>query len=281
MSIAMTWQSAVAGIPAALLQGALVLLPRPRALQSLARLRSPLWTALLPGSIILGTFGVLAAHWMAPTMLVAAAVTTPLMAIVAVLWVVRARPAVLALSLIAVAVSASATGAAGRLGDSIITALACLAVGVMLQRMIPRRWLVLGVLAMAVTDVVLLASPFGYHQTMVLAAASNSFHGPRFTGARIGATTIGYPDLFLAALLGASLAGTGAQRRAAVLLALLVVVYDSMLHPGMLLPATVPIAITLLAVSAPRCVAALRCPRERSAGHQRLRDADAPAGAGG
>lgn len=277
----MTWQSAAAGIPAALLQGALVLLPRAQALERLARLRSPLWTGLLPGSILIGTFGVLAAHWVAPTMLVAAAVTTPLLAIVAVLWVVRARLVVLALSAVGVAVSAYATGWAGRLGDSITTALACLAVGVMLQRLIPRRWLLAGVVAMAVTDVVLLASPFGYHQTMILAAASNNFHGPRFTGARIGGTTIGYPDLFLAALLGASLAGTRVQLRAAIVLAGLVVAYDSMLHPGMLLPATVPIAITLLAVSLPRCRAALGSLRDRTRRQHRLSDAGAPAGARG
>ena len=51
----------------------------------------------------------------------------------------------------------------------------------------------------------------GYHETAVLAAAQTNFHGPRFTGARLGGTTIGYPDLFLAALLGASLAGERAQ----------------------------------------------------------------------
>ncbi len=82
----------------------------------------------------------------------------------------------------------------------------------------------------------------------MLAAAQTNFHGPRFTGARIGGTTIGYPDLFLAALLGASLAGQRAQAWAAGLLVVLAVAYDSMLSPGMLLPATVPIALTLVVI---------------------------------
>jgi hypothetical protein len=42
----------------ALLQGALIALPRANALEPLARLRSPAWAAVLPGSIIVGTFAV-------------------------------------------------------------------------------------------------------------------------------------------------------------------------------------------------------------------------------
>lgn len=281
LSIMLSWQSAAAGIPAALLEAGLVLAPRAGALQRLSRLRSPLWTALLPGSIVIGTFGLLAVRWMAPTLLVAAAVTTPILASIAVLWVVRARPLALALAPLAVGLALGASGRLGQVGTSVIMALACLAVGVVLQRLIPRRWLLLGVVAMAVCDVALLASPFGHHQTMVLAAASNSFHGPRFTGARVGGTTIGYPDLFLAALLGASLAGSAAQRHAAAILAVLVVGYDSMLHPGMLLPATVPIAATLIIVILLRRRRALRSARGRPPGELRPAHAAAPGGAGG
>jgi len=83
----------------------------------------------------------------------------------------------------------------------------------------------------------------------VLAAASNSFPGPRFTGARVGAVTIGYPDLFLAALLGAALAGTRDQWRGAVLVTVLAIAMDSLLRRGLLLPATVPIALAMIVVS--------------------------------
>jgi hypothetical protein len=133
-----------------------------------------------------------------------------------------------------------------------VTALACLTVGAGLQRLIPGRWLMLGVLAMSVVDIALLLSGAGYHQTALLAAAQNNFHGPRFTGARLGGTTIGYPDLFLAALLGSALAGRRAQVWAAGLLTVLAVGYDSMLSPGRLLPATVPIALTLVVVAGAR-----------------------------
>ncbi|MGH2930123.1 MAG: hypothetical protein ACRDL8_18110, partial [Solirubrobacteraceae bacterium] len=134
------------------------------------------------------------------------------------------------------------------LGTSLVTALACVTVGAALARLIPRRWLLVGVLAMAAADAALLATGFGYHQTALLAAASNSFHGPQFTGARVGGTTIGYPDLFLAALVGACLAGRRDQGRAAALVTALAIAGDSMLSRGVMLPATVPIAIALAAV---------------------------------
>lgn len=251
-------QNAASGIPAGALEGALVILPRPAGLPALARLRSPVWTALLPGSIIVGTFGLIALPRSATTTLVAAAITTPLLALLALAWVVRARALVLPVAVVAGALAVSATGALGDVGASVVTALACLTIGATLQTLIPRRWLLPGVLAMAVADIALLASGFGYHQTALLAAAAGNFHGPHFTGARVGGTTIGYPDLFLAGLLGTSLAGSRVQRLGAVLLALLVVAYDSLLSPGVLLPGTVPIAAALIVVLALQHLVALQ-----------------------
>jgi hypothetical protein len=179
-------------------------------------------------------------------------VTTPLLAFIAVVAVVRARLVVLPVAAVAAALAIWASGMGGHVGTGVVTALACLTVGAALQRLIPGRWLLLGVVAMSVMDVALLLSGPGYHQTALLAAAQNGFHGPRFTGARLGGTTIGYPDLFLAALLGSALAGSRAQLWAAGLLAMLAVGYDSMLSPGRLLPATVPIAVTLVTVACAR-----------------------------
>lgn len=248
MSFALSLQSALSGIPAAILEGSLVILPQAAPLQRLSRLRSPGWTAVLPGSIIVGTFGLIVLPWTAAPTVVLAAVTTPILALIAITSVVRRRRLVLPAAIAAGALAVWASGLAGALGASVITALACLTVGATLQRLIPSRWLVVGVVTMSLADIVLLASGFGYHQTALLAAAANNFHGPHFTGARVGGTTIGYPDLFLAALLGTTLAATRAQRLGAVLLGVLVVAYDSLLAPGVLLPATVPIAITLIVV---------------------------------
>jgi hypothetical protein len=247
--ISLSLHSALSGIPASVLEAALVMLPRSAPFPRLARLRSPAWTALLPVSIIVGTFGLLVAPTLASPTVLAAAITTPLLAFVAVVAVVRARLVMLPLAAVAGLLAMWATGLGGHVGTGVVTALACLTVGAALQRLIPGRWLLAGVVAMSVVDITLLVSGFGYHQTALLAAAQNNFHGPRFTGARIGGTTIGYPDLFLAALLGTSLAGQRAQVRAAGLLMMLAVLYDSLLSPGLLLPATVPIALTLAVVA--------------------------------
>jgi hypothetical protein len=247
--ISLSLHSALSGIPASVLEAALVMLPRSAPFPRLARLRSPAWTALLPVSIIVGTFGLLVVPTLASPTVLAAAITTPLLAFVAVVAVVRARLVMLPLAAVAGVLAMWATGLGGHVGTGVVTALACLTVGAALQRLIPGRWLLVGVVAMSVVDIALLVSGFGYHQTALLAAAQNNFHGPRFTGARIGGTTIGYPDLFLAALLGTSLAGQRAQVRAAGLLMMLAVLYDSLLSPGLLLPATVPIALTLAVVA--------------------------------
>jgi len=241
--------SAVAGIPVAVLQGALVMMPRAAPLPRLARLRSPRWAVVLPGSIIFGTFGLLLLPPLAFGVVFLAAVTTPALALIAVLWVTRGRVLVLPIAAVAAGLATLAVGAGGHDGTSLITALACLTVGTALQRLIPGRWLLIGVLAMAAADVTLLAAGVGYHQTALLAAAMNSFPGPRFTGARIGAIAIGYPDLVLVALLGASVAGTRYQTRAALLVIALAIGLDSLLTRGVLLPATVPSALALIVVS--------------------------------
>jgi len=246
--VSLSLHSALSGVPASILEGVLVLLPRARPFPGLARLRAPAWAALLPLSIVVGTFGLLIVPELAPSTVLAAAITTPLLAAIAVLLVVRARLLVMPLAVLAGVLAVGATGQGGHVGTGVVTALACLTVGAALQRLIPGRWLLVGVVAMSVVDITLLLAGPGYHETAVLAAAQTNFHGPRFTGARIGGTTIGYPDLFLAALLGASLAGQRAQAWAAGMLVVFAVAYDSLLSPGMLLPATVPIAVTLAVV---------------------------------
>jgi hypothetical protein len=283
LSLALSLHSALAGVPAATLEAGLVIVPQAEPFRRLGRLRSPLWTALLPGSIIVGTFGLIVLPRSASTALLASAVTTPLLALVAVLAVVRARKLLLPIAAAAAGLALLATGRPGQLGAAVVTALACLTIGAALQRLIPPRWLLAGVVAMSAADVALLAFGPGYHQTVVLAAAASTFHGPSFTGARVGGTTIGYPDLFLAALLGTYLAGGRSQRLGALVLGGLVIAYDSLLSPGVLLPATVPIALTLIIVQLSRGSLrprTLRCLRRGPRGWHRSGD-PGPAGAAG
>ena len=96
--VSLSLHSALSGVPASVLEGALVLLPRARPFPRLARLRAPAWAALLPVSIIVGTFGLLIAPGLASSTVFAAAITAPLLAVIAVLLVVRARLLVLPLA---------------------------------------------------------------------------------------------------------------------------------------------------------------------------------------
>src|ERR1700759_5056872 len=161
--VSMHLHGAVSGVPASVLEGALVLLPRARPFPRLARLRAPAWAALLPISIIVGTFGLLIAPGMASSTVFAAAITTPLLAAIAVFLVVRARLLVLPLAALAGALAVWASGLGGHVGTGVVTALACLTVGAALQRLIPGRWLMLGVVGMSVVEIALLLSGPGYH----------------------------------------------------------------------------------------------------------------------
>ena len=93
-------------------------LPRGNALESLRRLRSPAWAAVLPGCLVLGTFAPLGLHSFALAMILAAALATPPLALVAVLGVVRGpRAALVALALAAGVLATFASGLSGGPGE--------------------------------------------------------------------------------------------------------------------------------------------------------------------
>ena len=235
----------------AMLQAALVALPRRGAFAALDRLRSPAWAALLPGAIVVGTFAPLSHKGFASALVLAAAITTPLLAVVTLVAVARARRRVtigLATALAVIAVVVPATG--GQLSLSIVTALGALSVGVGLTRLIPRRWLLIGVVVMAAVDALFLLQGVGGSAAGSMASASAHFDGPQFTQASVGPTSIDYPDLVLASVLGGVVAGSEQQRRAALTLAVLAGSTGMLLAVVPIVPETVPIAMTfgLLAV---------------------------------
>jgi hypothetical protein len=72
-------------------------------------------------------------------------------------------------------------------------------------------------------------------------------HLPQLQRAVFGTAVVGYEDLFIAALLGALLAATPRLAlRAAALVALLALVFDSLFLAVAELPATVPVAMALV-----------------------------------
>ena len=229
----------------AVLEGALVVLPRADALQRLGRLRSPAWAALLPGSIVLGTFGFLAVPRMAMGVVVVGSVATPILSGVAAVTVVRVpRARMLASALTLLILAELMRGWTRELSASMLTGLGCLTLGVALARLIPRRFILISVLCMCAVDVALLATGAGQATAAVTSHSSASVQGGLFGHAAVGPITTQYPDLVLAAVLGGSVAGHTVRWRAAVLVTVLTAGYGMFLPLAGVLPATVPIGIT-------------------------------------
>jgi hypothetical protein len=249
--------AALSGVFAlAVLQGALVAMPDAGAFGGLTRARSPAWAVLLPGMIVLGTFGVLELPATALGLVVLSALATPLLAAVSVLAVVRVpravrrrRAALLGGVAALTALTVAAGGLVAQLAQDVITGLGCLCLGVVIVRLIPRRCLPASVLALCVVDVVLLALGPGVSAYGAMTHATDGFHGPSFDHAAVGMITLDYPDLVLTAMLGSVLAHDRAgQRRAAVLLATVAGLYGLLVAFIDVIPATVPITLSYLLV---------------------------------
>ena len=237
----------------ATLEGALVALPRAAALERLGRLRSPAWALVAPGSLIVGTFGVLALPPLAGGLAALAALTTPVLAAIAVVAVVRGRHRALLLVPLALGVVAAVgTGWPAQLAASMLTALACLVLGAALVRLTPAPWLYLGVLSMGAVDVLLLALGVGQPAAALLGDAMESTILPAFHRAELGHVSKDYPDLVLAAVLGGIVAGRPIQQRVAALVAMLAAAYGGLFAVVDILPATVPIVLVLILVERSR-----------------------------
>jgi hypothetical protein len=231
----------------ACLQGLLVALPKPSALSRLDRLRSPAWAAMPAAVIVFGTFLPLAFPPIAPVLVLLAMCGAPLLLVVAVLAVARGpRGALVATVLLLTAVAALLTGWIGQVSQSVLTGLASLTLGVAVVRLTPHRLVLVGVLTMCLLDFALLRTGVGTSAWVTMDTATHHFHGPAFDRAAIGSVTIDYPDLVLAAMLGAFVAPhPRLQRQAALLLTMLALAYGLFLPMG-LYPGTVPIALTFL-----------------------------------
>jgi hypothetical protein len=244
-----------------LAQGAVVALPEPP--QALVgRLRTPrpsgsAWGLLPPASVIAFVFIARAAeHASAQALTYLALCAVPGLAALALGFLVpRARPrlALLVLGLFALA-WADRGGLAGQAAALALTALSCVALGVALALLTPRRWLAAGIVAMAVADTALVVADLLQRPNNALNAAHPAAGLPRLQSAVLGSAAMGYGDLFIAAALGAllSFAGPRLRLRGAVLTALLALCMDLLFFVVDELPATVPVAIALLTITIAR-----------------------------
>ncbi len=180
-----------------------------------------------------------------------ALVAVPILAALALGWVARgARPwlAVVAVALFVVAWR-TPYSLAGEAAGALLSGLSCVTLGALLATVTPGRWLKLGIIAMACADVWLIASDQLQAPNNELAAAKPVGGLPQLQSEQFGSISLGYGDLFVAALLGGVYAARAKVQRAAALLTLAVAaVFDLLFLVVDNLPATVPVALALLIV---------------------------------
>jgi hypothetical protein len=234
----------------AMMQGVLVVLPRPAGSAVWRRVRSPGWALALPGALMVGTFGVLAVPSTATGLAALAALGTPVLVCLAVLGVVRgSRRAWLAALVVVGAGAATLHSWPAALAMSVLTALGCLTLGAALVRATPLPWLACGIAAMCIVDVVLLATGVGQPAAAQMDTALSHTALPAFDQARLGTISVDYPDLVLVGVLGATLAGSARQLTAGVLVAVLVAANGLLFLLADMLPGTVPVGIAAAVIA--------------------------------
>jgi hypothetical protein len=240
-----------------LVQATLVALPARRNLSVSVRLESRWWAVVLPGSIVVVVTGIALFPGLADALTYLALVAVPLLAAFALGWAMHG--ARLGLAILPIPLFALAWAVPGALTGEIaalaLSALACVALGTLIAAMVPVRWLRLAIYAMAIIDACLVTADLLQSPNAVLNAAAPAASLPQLQFAHFGDAVLGFGDLFVAAVLGAMLAGQRQlQLRAAGLAACLVLSFDLLFFFVSELPATVPIALTLgvLEISARR-----------------------------
>ena len=94
-----------------------------------------------------------------------------------------------------------------------LSALSCVALGVLLATVTPRRWLAGGIVAMAAADTALVVSDLLQKPNNALNAAHPRPACRSCRAPRCGSAVMGYGDLFVAAALGGLLAASAVVAR--------------------------------------------------------------------
>jgi hypothetical protein len=161
-----------------------------------------------------------------------------------------ARPvyALGAVALLALAV-ADTSGLAGDAAAAALTALSAVTVGRLLAGGVPLIWLKAGIVAMAITDSILVFGNELQGPNAVLNAAIPAPGLPQLQFLDLHHASLGYGDVFVAGVLGGVLAAQGTrQLPVAALTLVLSVAWDLLFFHFNTLPATVPPAIALIIV---------------------------------
>ncbi|MHB1538527.1 MAG: hypothetical protein ACYCUM_00035 [Solirubrobacteraceae bacterium] len=253
-------------------QGASVALPGPRAAQALRNLRAPgsqhllsrltsRWWALLPpvsiaAFVLVGAFAATAS---ATALTYFALIGVPIGAALALGVLVHWARAPLAIAVVPLFALAWADrgGLPGEAAAVVISVLSCATLGALFAAVTPPRWLAGGILAMSALDVALVSSELLQRPNNALNAARPAAGLPQLQAELFGSAAMGYGDIFVAGLLGGLLLvtlGARVQRLGALLAVVLSLAFDLLFLLVGELPATVPIAGSLLVLHAARGV---------------------------
>jgi hypothetical protein len=243
------------------LQAGVVALPRPAPqIRLFERLRGPAWALIPVASIVVVVFAIRYMSDTATGLTYLAVVAVPPLAAAALAWAIRSRYPVgrgrtaasigITAALFAVA-WVSHKSLAGGAAAAVLSALSCVTLGVLLAAVAPPGWLKLGIVAMAVADTWLVVSDLLQSPNAALVAAHPAGNLPQLQSEIFGTVSMGYGDLFVAALLGAILAGDRRKQLTAAVLTLgIAAVFDLLFLTVSELPATVPVAVALIVLEA-------------------------------
>jgi hypothetical protein len=220
-------------------------------LPALRRLESRAWALVPIASIVVVIFAIRYVSDTATGLTYLALVAVPLLAAAALAWAMRGAFRVAALGAVPLFLLAwlSKGSLVGGAAAAILSALSCVTLGVLLAAVTPSSWLKLGIVAMAAADTWLVVSDLLQAPNATLVAAHPGGGLPRLQTAIFGSAVMGYGDLFVAAVLGAVLAGEVRVQRGAALLTLVIAgLFDLLFFVLDELPATVPVALALVVV---------------------------------
>jgi hypothetical protein len=250
------WASNVClvGVQCALVAAPAARLPAPLAAIA-GRLSGRGWGLVPLASIVLVIAAISAAGDTADGLTWLALVAVPPLAAGALGFALRgARPLLAPLALVLFAIAwACNDSLAGEGAATLLTALSCVTLGVLLTAVAPHGWLKAGIVLMAIADAVLVGAELLQPANDVLNAAAPPADLPQLQRALFGHALIGYGDYFVAATFGALLAAERRPQGPAALATLaLALAFDLLFFAVDVLPATVPVAVVLLVHEARR-----------------------------
>jgi hypothetical protein len=231
-------------------QALLVALPGAGLPLALQRFAGRWWALIPPVSIIAVVYGITALPGLADGLTWLALIACPPLAAATLAWAMHGGRPAYALAVLPLAAAAWiwSTELGGHLAAVVLTALSCVTLARLLRGVAPALALKLGIVAMAVSDTILILAEELQAPATTLNTAAPPAELPRLQVAIVDPSSLGFGDLFLAAVLGAILA-VEATRRQQVAMALVLfgfaVGFDALFLVLDTLPGTVPVALAL------------------------------------